>query len=239
MKFLLVLCLSACIVLSFAKSKVEEKCLPDHEVVKEILKNYEKLQAPEGVTDVEVAMWLQDIEEICSKKGAATLSLYLNGKWTDPRLNFNKLNPCHTNISLTKETYDKLWNPRLVVTDSRTFSIYESPVPSIFTLIFENGTVWVCNRVKLDAVCSFESKDKATCSLSQESFVGNENRVKLHWAPDGFFSIVDPTKTIWKMTNHQTKHDAPLYPAGIWHKVTLSMDFMKNKKPKKESDESK
>jgi hypothetical protein len=224
--------------LCFAASKVDEKCLADQEVVKKILKGYEKLQAPEGVTDVEVAVWLQDIEEISSKKGVATLSFYLNAKWTDQRVNFEKLNPCHTNISVVKEIFEQLWNPRLVVTDSRKFSIYETPFPNTFTILFENGTVWVNARAKLDTICSFESKDKATCSFNQESFVGNENHIKLHWAPDAFGSFVDPSiKRSWKLIDFQTRHDTPLYPAGIWHKVTLSMNFAKVKKESSESKE--
>lgn len=230
MKFLPLFCLAACIVLSFAESKYE-KCLPDHEVVKKMMTGYDKVQAPKGVVDVEITMWLQDIEEICSKKGVATLSLYMNGLWTDERLNFEKLNPCNKNITLTKEKFDELWNPRIVVTGSRKFSIYETPIINFFTFIFENGTIWTNYRAKLDTVCSFESKDKAQCTIDQESFVGNVDHVKLHWSPNPFMSIVVDTENApWKLTGHQTKQWAPVYPAGQWSTVSLLMDFMKTEK---------
>ena len=237
MKGLILFCLAACIVLSFAESE-DKKCMPDHEVVKKILTGYDKVQAPpKGAVDVEITMWLQDIEEICSKKGVATLSLYLNGKWNDERLKFEKLNPCNKNITLTKEKFDELWNPRLVVTGSRKFTIHESPIINFFTIIFENGTIWICYRAKLDNVCSFESKEKALCSITEESFVGNVNHVKLHWAPNPFMSIVDAGKSPWKLTSHETKQSTPVYPAGQWSKVDVLMNFTKEKKTKKDSKE--
>ena len=90
------------IIISCVFASVNAKCLEDDEVIKKLLEDYQSQVPPPKTVDDEVALWLAEAEKLCAKSSSLTLNIYLNQIWVDPRLNFEKLDPCKLTVVLQK-----------------------------------------------------------------------------------------------------------------------------------------
>lgn len=55
------------------------------------------------------------------------MDIYINEMWIDPALNFETLNPCKENLSLSHQVLDRLWTPNSCFVNSKQAEIHDSP----------------------------------------------------------------------------------------------------------------
>lgn len=57
----------------------------------------------------------------------------------DPRLSFQNLSICATNITLKSQFRDRLWNPDTCIINSKSAEIHKSPSENTFVIVYEDG----------------------------------------------------------------------------------------------------
>ena len=75
------------------------------------------IQVPGGNTEAIVEIWIQEISVTSNSK--FSMDFYLSEMWLDPALQYEHLNPCHLNISLSSAFLDRIWTPNAVFINSK------------------------------------------------------------------------------------------------------------------------
>ncbi|CAD6186957.1 unnamed protein product [Caenorhabditis auriculariae] len=194
---------------------------------------YNKFRIPndDGVK-VSVEFWVQAITSINEITNDFEMDIYINEMWMDPSLNFEHMNPCKQNLSLSHQVLDQLWTPNSCFINSKFAEIHDSPFKNVFLMLYPNGTVWVNYRVNVKGPCNLSLElfplDIQECNLIYESFNYNNQEVMMRWAehnPTPVITtgkIVLPDFDLMKIT--PTRISAP-YPAGMWDELHVRLVF--------------
>ena len=87
----------------------ETFCIPD---------NYDKLSRPmEGLVDIEVEIHVTEVISINDQDFTATMMLYLQASWEEPRIKNNNTDAIPIELSIK----DKLWVPDLYIPNMKSF----------------------------------------------------------------------------------------------------------------------
>ncbi|PAV80377.1 hypothetical protein WR25_20654 [Diploscapter pachys] len=219
-----------------AASKAHRKnCTRDSAIIDLLLNEsiYNKYRIPDddGVK-VSVEFWIQAITAINEITNDFEMDIYINEMWLDPALNFEKLNPCKQNLSLSHQVLERLWSPNSCFINSKTAKIHDSPFRNVFLMLYPNGTVWVNYRVNVKGPCNLQLAlfplDIQECNLIYESFNYNNHEVRMRWAEHNPRPVVPlvpinlPDFDLIKI-NPFLKEEP--YPAGMWDELHVVLTF--------------
>ncbi|PAV61087.1 hypothetical protein WR25_25335 [Diploscapter pachys] len=181
---------------------------------------------------VSVEFWIQAITAINEITNDFEMDIYINEMWLDPALNFEKLNPCKQNLSLSHQVLERLWSPNSCFINSKTAKIHDSPFRNVFLMLYPNGTVWVNYRVNVKGPCNLQLAlfplDIQECNLIYESFNYNNHEVRMRWAEHNPRPVVPlvpinlPDFDLIKI-NPFLKEEP--YPAGMWDELHVVLTF--------------
>ncbi|KAE9554526.1 hypothetical protein FO519_002282 [Halicephalobus sp. NKZ332] len=194
--------------------------------------NYDKNMIPskKGATAVTIEFVIQSIAQVSEITSSFTLDLLFSQIWHDPRLRFEHLTTCLTNLTLGHALVEKLWIPNVCFVNSKRTEIHSSPTLNIFLMIFPNGTVWVNYRLQVMGPCNMNLElfpmDVQVCSLVLESYSYNAAKVTLNWREwNPVFSIASSKLADYTLYGIQWTKNSFEYAAGQWDQLTVSLTF--------------
>ncbi|XP_056015552.1 glycine receptor subunit alpha-1-like isoform X2 [Ostrea edulis] len=147
-----------------------------HDLVGELLRDYEPTQAPTEhgvpVTD-EVQLYILSIDSISDSSMDYDMSFYLRQRWYDPRLQFNASLGIDV-LELDPKLMEKIWVPDIYIINEKTAKIHEVTVPNKMMYLYPNGLVLYSARVSGVFSCMMDLHkyplDKQICDIRLESF---------------------------------------------------------------------
>uniref|UniRef100_A0A914R3R5 Neurotransmitter-gated ion-channel ligand-binding domain-containing protein n=1 Tax=Panagrolaimus davidi TaxID=227884 RepID=A0A914R3R5_9BILA len=101
----------------------DDECDPANDTISQyVLKTifddeYNKNTVPSkrGATTVTIEFVIQSIAQVSEITSSFTLDLLFSQIWHDPRLRFDHLTNCLTNLTLGHAVIDKLWTPNVII----------------------------------------------------------------------------------------------------------------------------
>ena len=114
---------------------------------------------------VKVEFWIQSITAVDEVTNDFEVEMYINELWLDPKLRFDHLSACRSNLSLDQAVLDRIWSPQSSFVNTKSAEILDSPFPNVFLTLFENGTVWV-NYVRAADLEREKPYSEDTCNWS-------------------------------------------------------------------------
>uniref|UniRef100_A0A915DLM0 Neurotransmitter-gated ion-channel ligand-binding domain-containing protein n=1 Tax=Ditylenchus dipsaci TaxID=166011 RepID=A0A915DLM0_9BILA len=80
---------------------------------------------------------------------------------------------------------NNIWIPNTCFINSKKAQIHSSPFQNVFLMIFPNGSIWSCWRIKSTGPCRIDlhkfPMDMIDCLLTFESYNYNRNDVRMEW----------------------------------------------------------
>lgn len=202
-------------------------------VLDRILTDYDSSALPgNGSVKASVELSVQDVNSISEISSSFTLDLWYSQIWHDVRLQYrNKL--CQTNLSLDASVIKRLWTPNVCIANSKAVAIHSSPSDNTLLIIFENGTVWLNYRLRVEGPCIMNFRnfpmDIQTCELVFESYPYNTAEVMLDWieyfpvsVPNGIENIRLPDFEFFKFKWVKVQQ---AYTAGAWDQLRVEFYF--------------
>ncbi|VBB31661.1 unnamed protein product [Acanthocheilonema viteae] len=215
----LILQLCAAAVVTFRP----EHCSNDTDVMDHLLTEashrHNRLKLPSRPVIVRIEMWIQEVTYVSELTQDFEIDLYVNEFWEDPALNYEVLLPCNGNLSFDHSIQESIWIPNTCFINSKKALIHSSPFRNVFLMVFPNGSIWSCWRIKSTGPCHMDLSnfpmDSISCMLTFESYNYNIQEVRMKWnEPDVlmFKDIELPDFTLE-------------YAAGLWDELTVSFTF--------------
>ncbi|PKK26640.1 gamma-aminobutyric acid receptor subunit pi isoform X2 [Columba livia] len=136
-----------------------------------------------GGDPVQIAMTLDvaSISSISESDMDYTATIYLQQRWTDPRLVFHG----NKSFSLDARLVELLWVPDTYIVESKRSFLHDVTVGNRLIRLFSNGTILYALRITTTVACNMDlSKypmDTQTCRLQLESWGYDENDVVFTW----------------------------------------------------------
>uniref|UniRef100_A0AC35FFP2 Cation transporter family protein n=1 Tax=Panagrolaimus sp. PS1159 TaxID=55785 RepID=A0AC35FFP2_9BILA len=192
--------------------------------------NKNTVPSKRGATTVTIEFVIQSIAQVSEITSSFTLDLLFSQIWHDPRLRFDHLTNCLTNLTLGHAVIDKLWTPNVCFVNSKRTEIHSSPTLNVFLLLYPNGTVWVNYRLQVQGPCDMNLElfpmDVQVCSLVLESYAYNAAKVSLNWREwNPVFSIAKSKLADYTLYGIQWTKNSFDYAAGQWDQLTVSLTF--------------
>ncbi|CAJ0581995.1 unnamed protein product, partial [Mesorhabditis spiculigera] len=188
------------------------------------------LPSKNKATEVVIEFVIQSIGQISEITSGFTLDILFSQIWHDPRLRFEHMTPCLSNLTLGYQMVDQLWTPNVCFVNSKKTEIHSSPTPNIFLMIYPNGTVWVNYRLQVIGPCQVDLSlfpmDVMVCELVIESYAYNSAKVVLNWrdwAP--VFSIAKSKLADFTLYQMRWTKNNFEYAAGQWDQLTVALTF--------------
>ncbi|VDM38168.1 unnamed protein product [Toxocara canis] len=177
----------------------------DHLLMETALR-YNRHKLPSQPVTVRIEMWVQEVTSVSELTQDFEIDLYVNEFWEDPALNYEQLYPCNRNLSFDHSIQQSIWIPNTCFVNSKKAHIHSSPFRNVFFMIFPNGSIWSCWRIKSTGPCLLDllkfPMDSMSCLLTFESYNYNINEVRMRWN--------EPNRK---------------YAAGLWDELTVSFTF--------------
>lgn len=203
-------------------------------ILEEILADYDPTALPaNGTVMVKGELTVQDINAISEISSSFTLDLWYSQIWRDPRLEFsNKM--CQSNLSLDASVLKRLWTPNVCISNSKEVKIHSSPSDNTLLIIFENGTVWLNYRMRVEGPCAMNFKnfplDIHSCELVFESYPYNNAEVRLEWIPyENPVSVIGGTEKNhlpdFEFFFYSYENVQAQYTAGQWDQLRVKFYF--------------
>lgn len=96
-------------------------------------------------------------------------------------------------------------------------------------MVFPNGTLWSCLRIKSTGPCQLDLRtfpmDSVTCLLTFESYQYNQNEVHMVWNDPQVLLFKDIELPDFTMVNYSTVAYSRLYAAGYWDELSVNFTF--------------
>lgn len=158
------------------------------------------------------------------------IDLYMNEFWEDPALDYAYMRPCKGNVSFDSTMMDNIWIPNTVFINSKSAVLHSSPFTNVFLMIFPNGSIWSCWRIKSKGPCMLDMRnfpmDSITCLLTFASYNYNRNDVRMLFnQPNPVQLFKDIELPDFDMVNFSISTSEQQYAAGTWDELTVSFLF--------------
>lgn len=131
--------------LNFITSATSRRCnfgLNEGEVIKYLQDNYSNRHSvplEEEAVQVSIEMHVQEMSSLNEITGDFEIDILFSQVWQDPRLNFEHLSSCRSNLTLDRSFLDIIWTPNTCLINSKSSSIHLSPTYNIFVILYKNG----------------------------------------------------------------------------------------------------
>uniref|UniRef100_A0A914CLZ7 Neurotransmitter-gated ion-channel ligand-binding domain-containing protein n=1 Tax=Acrobeloides nanus TaxID=290746 RepID=A0A914CLZ7_9BILA len=213
-----------------------ESCANDTEVIDHILYdtalNYNRHKLPNNPVTVRIELWIQEVTSVSELTQDFEIDLYVNEFWEDPALAYDYLRPCKGNMSFDYKMQDNIWIPNTVFINSKSAQIHSSPFRNVFLMVFPNGSIWACWRIKGTGPCLLNLRpfplDSMTCYLTLESYNYNRKGVQMIWnMPQPLQLFKEIELPDFSMVNHSYSVRLTEYPAGFWDELTVDFKFQR------------
>ncbi|KAI6189662.1 Cation transporter family protein [Aphelenchoides bicaudatus] len=224
--------------LKFNSSILDAECDPTNDTLAQHIlltifnHEYNKNMSPRlsSATVVTIEFIIQSMGQINEITSTFTLDVLFSQIWHDPRLRFDHLTDCFTNLTVGHAIIDKLWLPNVAFVNSKKTEIHNSPTPNAFLLLYPNGTIWLNYRLLIIGPCDLDlalfPMDVQTCELVIESYAFNNEKVSLNWRPwDPVFSIVKNRLADYDLYSIRWKKSSFEYAAGQWDQLAVVLSF--------------
>lgn len=113
--------------------------------------------------------------------------------------------------------------------NSVSAKIHDSPFRNVFLMVFSNGTLWSCLRIKSTGPCQLDLRtfpmDSVTCFLTFEAYQYNRNEVHMIWNDPPVLLFKDIELPDFDMVNYSTTAYPRLYAAGCWDELSVNFTF--------------
>ncbi|KAI1711294.1 neurotransmitter-gated ion-channel ligand binding domain-containing protein [Ditylenchus destructor] len=197
-----------------------------------LLQDYDKATFPSNHTiDVQAEVTIQDISSLSEITSSFIADLWFSQIWSDPRLVYSHLS-CKTNISLDESIAHQLWTPNLCFINSKNTYIHSSPESNILLIIYNNGTVWLNHRVRVQGRCpmrDFEHfpLDSQSCHLVLESCGYSVAEVRLRWMEWSPVTIASDQLQLpdFRFVNLSYGRGMRSYTAGMYDQLKVTFEF--------------
>nr|CAD2146873.1 unnamed protein product [Meloidogyne enterolobii] len=211
-------------------------CANDTDVIDHILYDttvhYNRHKIPSDPVTVRIELWIQEVTSVSELTQDFEIDLYVNEFWEDPALSYDYLRPCKGNLSFDYTFLDSIWIPNTCFINSKSAQIHSSPFRNVFLMIFPNGSIWSCWRIKSTGPCIMDlhkfPMDSINCLLTFESYNYNRNEVRMVWnKPKPVQMFKDIELPDFYMVNYSITSRRQRYAAGVWDELTVSFQFQR------------
>ncbi|VDN58734.1 unnamed protein product [Dracunculus medinensis] len=209
-------------------------CSNDSDVTNYLLKetklNYNRHILPNRPVVVRIELWIQEVTSVSELTQDFEIDLYVNEFWEDPALSYELLRPCKMNLSFDHNMQESIWIPNTSFINSKKALIHSSPFKNVFFMIFPNGSIWSCWRIKSTGPCRMDltkfPMDYISCILTFESYNYNNKEVNMKWnQPYAVLLFKDIELPDFTLVNYSNKIIEAEYAAGSWDELTVSFTF--------------
>uniref|UniRef100_A0A1I7YN10 Neur_chan_LBD domain-containing protein n=1 Tax=Steinernema glaseri TaxID=37863 RepID=A0A1I7YN10_9BILA len=211
-----------------------EYCSNDTDIIDYLLYgtalNYNRHQLPSNPVQVRIELWIQEVTSVSELTQDFEIDLYVNEFWEDPALAYEVLRPCKGNLSFDYKMQDNIWIPNTCFINSKSAQIHSSPFRNVFLMVFPNGSIWSCWRIKSRGPCVMDlakfPMDMISCLLTFESYNYNIKEVRMRWnEPTPVLLFKDIELPDFTMVNFSTHIVEAKYAAGYWDELTVTFVF--------------
>ncbi|TMS36261.1 hypothetical protein L596_003470 [Steinernema carpocapsae] len=211
-----------------------EYCSNDTDIIDHLLYdtalNYNRHQLPSNPVEVRIELWVQEVTSVSELTQDFEIDLYVNEFWEDPALAYEALRPCKGNLSFDYKMQDNIWIPNTCFINSKSAQIHSSPFRNVFLMVFPNGSIWSCWRIKSTGPCVIDltkfPMDMISCLLTFESYNYNTREVRMKWnQPSPVLLFKDIELPDFTMVNFSTHIIEAKYAAGVWDELTVTFVF--------------
>ncbi|CAK5081650.1 unnamed protein product [Meloidogyne enterolobii] len=194
--------------------------------------HYNRHKIPSDPVTVRIELWIQEVTSVSELTQDFEIDLYVNEFWEDPALSYDYLRPCKGNLSFDYTFLDSIWIPNTCFINSKSAQIHSSPFRNVFLMIFPNGSIWSCWRIKSTGPCIMDlhkfPMDSINCLLTFESYNYNRNEVRMVWnKPKPVQMFKDIELPDFYMVNYSITSRRQRYAAGVWDELTVSFQFQR------------
>ncbi|KAI1723620.1 neurotransmitter-gated ion-channel ligand binding domain-containing protein [Ditylenchus destructor] len=209
-------------------------CANDTDIIDHILYDttvhYNRHKIPADPVTVRIEMWIQEVTSLSEMTQDFEIDLYVNEFWEDPALSYDYMRPCKGNLSFDYKMQDNIWIPNTCFINSKSAQIHSSPFRNVFLMIFPNGSIWSCWRIKSTGPCRMDlhkfPMDIMDCLLTFESYNYNRNDVRMIWnQPTPVLMFKDIELPDFSMINFSVSSIEKKYAAGYWDELTVNFSF--------------
>uniref|UniRef100_A0A7E4VSQ8 Neur_chan_LBD domain-containing protein n=1 Tax=Panagrellus redivivus TaxID=6233 RepID=A0A7E4VSQ8_PANRE len=209
-------------------------CANDTEIIDHILfetsMHYNRHQLPSSPVLVRIELWIQEVTSVSEMTQDFEIDLYVNEYWEDPMLAYDYMRPCKGNLSFDYNLQDTIWIPNTCFINSKSAQIHSSPFRNVFLMVFPNGTLWSCLRIKSTGPCTLDlhafPMDEVICHLTLSSYNYNRREVRTIWnQPSQLLLFKDIELPDFSMVNFSIMDDSKQYAAGYWDELSVTFTF--------------
>ncbi|VDM97971.1 unnamed protein product [Thelazia callipaeda] len=234
--FLFALVFHNCAIFTWASSEPlsPKHCSNDTDVIDHLLSEasvrYNRHKLPSRPVLVRIEMWIQEVTSVSELTQDFEIDLYVNEFWEDPALNYEVLYPCNGNLSFDHSIQESIWIPNTCFINSKKALIHSSPFRNVFLMVFPNGSIWSCWRIKSTGPCSMDLRnfpmDSISCMLKFESYNYNIQEVRMRWnKPHAVLMFKDIELPDFTLVNYTFSRTEAEYAAGLWDELMVSFTF--------------
>ncbi|KAL3077230.1 hypothetical protein niasHS_013219 [Heterodera schachtii] len=211
-------------------------CANDTDVIDHILYDttvhYNVYKLPADPVSVRIELWIQEVTSVSELTQDFEIDLYVNEFWEDPGLSYDYLRPCKGNLTFGHTFLRTIWAPNTCFINSKSAKMHESPFRNVFLMIFPNGSIWSCWRIKATGPCKMDlhkfPMDSISCWLTFESYNYNNNEVRMRWnQPTPLLKFKEINLPDFYMVNHTLSIRQANYSAGFWDELTVQFHFQR------------
>ncbi|EJD76102.1 ACC-1 protein, variant [Loa loa] len=211
-----------------------ERCSNDTDVMDHLLTEaalrHNRHKLPSRPVIVRIEMWIQEVTYVSELTQDFEIDLYVNEFWEDPALNYEVLLPCNGNLSFDHSIHESIWIPNTCFINSKKALIHSSPFRNVFLMVFPNGSIWSCWRIKSTGPCLMDLRnfpmDSISCMLTFESYNYNIQEVRMKWnEPHAVLMFKDIELPDFTLVNYTISVIEAEYAAGLWDELTVSFTF--------------
>ncbi|KAI6177735.1 hypothetical protein M3Y97_00940400 [Aphelenchoides bicaudatus] len=208
-------------------------CANETDIIDHILYDttvhYNRHKTPSDPVTVRIELWIQEVTSVSEMTQDFEIDLYVNEFWEDPALSYDYMRVKATCRLITRCRTQYGFQTLFLLT-RKAPQIHSSPFRNVFLMIFPNGSIWSCWRIKSKGPCKLDlyhfPMDKITCLLTFESYNYNRNMVRMIWnQPTPVQLFKDIELPDFSMVNFTWKNTAQQYAAGVWDELTVSFAF--------------
>ncbi|CAD5223226.1 unnamed protein product [Bursaphelenchus xylophilus] len=221
------------LLFNFAQAS-RDYCANETDIIDHILYDttvhYNRHKTPNDPVEVRIELWVQEVTSVSEMTQDFEIDLYVNEFWEDPALAYDYMRPCKMNLSFDHTMMNTIWIPNTAFINSKSAQIHSSPFRNVFLMIFPNGSIWSCWRIKSRGPCLLDlyqfPMDKITCFLTFESYNYNRNLVRMMWnAPSAVLLYKDIELPDFSLTNYTWNIIEKQYAAGVWDELSVHFAF--------------